>query len=80
MAWTLPPGGAHCPPYVPRNDERPAIAAGGRKFEQCVGLSSYKLKTGLDHYFRTIAENGPRYTTSGLLPEAPALLDRLGAK
>jgi hypothetical protein len=44
-----------------------------------VGLSGYKLKTGLDQYVRTCAENGSHYTTSGLLPEAQALLDRLDA-
>jgi hypothetical protein len=43
-----------------------------------VGLSGYKLKTGLDQYLHT-AENGSHYTTSGLLPEAQALLDRLDA-
>jgi hypothetical protein len=44
-----------------------------------VGLSGYKLKTGIDQYLSGIAENGSHYTTSGLLPEAQALLDRVDA-
>lgn len=42
-----------------------------------VGLSGYKLKTGIVQYLRTTPENDSHYTTSELLPEAQALIARL---
>jgi transposase len=55
----------------------PAAPVNGVAGHHKVGLSGYKLKTGLDHYLPTCAENGSHYTARSELPEVKLLLDRL---